>query len=88
MKYKRKTHVLHEINQKIQGDEPFLNFIHPWMIVNLNGGPRGSHNFFEGHSDSMSKLFPGDTLRFQVQRVSLVPMKWYERVWVWIKERI
>jgi hypothetical protein len=85
VKYKSHTEVLHEIDQRIQGNEPFLSFVRPRMIVNLSGGYSGSHNFFEGNIDSFSRVGRGDTLVFQLQHVSQVPMTWWERVWSWVR---
>jgi hypothetical protein len=60
MKYKLKTDILHEIDQRIQGNEPFLSFQYrPRMIVQLSGGFSGSHIFFEGYTDYLTKLMPG-----------------------------
>ncbi len=86
MKYKRKIEGLHESSQHINGREPFLRFPRPWMVVNWSSGALGSHNFLEGHFESMARLQKGDRLIFQMVRESLVPMKWYERVWDWIKK--
>lgn len=83
MRYKSHTEVLHEIDQRVQGNEPFLRFVCPRMIVNLSALGAGSHNFFEGNIDSFSGVRRGDILVFQLQHVSQVPMTWWERVWSW-----
>lgn len=84
MKTKQHIEVLHETKQTIQGNEPFLRFARPRIIINLSS-PSGSHNFFEGYLESVARIKPGDTLAFQWVRVTQVPMKWYERVWEWVK---
>ena len=88
MKFKKETEVLKEITQKISGNEPFMSFPNPWMIVNFSNHPHGSHNFFEGRLGSRLWFAHGDSLVFQVQRVRLVPMTRWERVVAWIKERV
>ena len=85
MKYKSKTEVMQEIEHHIIGDEPFLSFSRPRMIINLSGGWAGTHNFFEGYSGHIKHLLPGDILRFQMCRVSQVKMTWYERLWSWAR---
>jgi len=86
VKYKLKTEVLHNTHQAVQGDEPFLRYPRPHMIVNLSNGYMGSHNFFEGYFESISRIKKGDMLSFQMVRTFPVEMKWYERVWEWLKE--
>ena len=85
MKYKPQIEVLHKIEHHIQGNEPFLSFRRAYMIVNLSAGWQGSHNFYEGSTDLGQNLASGDTLRFQMCRVRLVPMTWYERLWSWAR---
>ena len=84
---KQQIKVLHEIKQPITGAEPFLAFGRPRMIVNLTGGLSGSHNFFEGYVDPFPRFENGDILAFQLVRVSLVPMTWWERVWAWVRRK-
>ena len=85
MKTKQTTEVLHETHQTIQGDEPFLGYNIPYMIINLSGGWAGSHNFFEGRVFAFEKLKPGDVLGFQVVRVSQIEITWRERLADWVR---
>ena len=85
MKTKPQTEVLHEVKQTITGNEPYLSYRRPHMIVNFSGGFGGSHNFFEGYFESIARIRAGDVLSFQLVRTTQVPMKWYERVWEWVK---
>lgn len=87
MRYKQQTEVLHETKQTIRGDEPFLRYPRPHMIISLNGFGAGSHNFFEGYFEAMARIKKGDTLAFQWVRVTRVEMTRWERVKEWLKER-
>ena len=85
MKFKEKTEVLHEVRQPIKGNEPFLPYKQPRMIVNISSGAQGSHNFFEGYIGRFPWFQKGDELVFQLARVSRVPMTRWERVWAWVR---
>ena len=85
MKYKAHTEVLHEVRHTIRGDEPFLRFVRPRMIVNISACWSGSHNFFEGEVDEFSTLKPGDVFAFQLVKLSQVPLTGWERVWSWVR---
>jgi len=81
---KPKTEVLFETKQTIKGNEPFLRFPRPRIILNLSS-PSGSHNFFEGYLECMARIRPGDELAFQWVRVTQVEMTWYEKLWSWVR---
>ena len=89
MKYKEKIEILHETECHIKGNEPFLDFLQTGVIVNLYDRSGRSHNFIDaligGANVPIDTLKKGETLRFQMTRVSLVPMTWWELVWSWAK---
>ena len=84
MSYKQKIEIIHEGQQPIKGNEPFLSFSRPYMIVNLSTGG-GSHIFFEGHVGSFYQFKKGDVLAFRLCRISRVEETWRDRVLDWVK---
>lgn len=80
---KDKVEVLHEVRVSIKGNEPYLQFVHPRMIVQLTDQRGRSHQFFEGHADFFPILSRGDEVSFRLCRVTKVPLKWYERLRNW-----
>lgn len=81
MKQVPQTELLHEVKHTIKGNEPFLSFTRPRMVVNLFDSRGQSHILYEDNiyfpfSCHMKK---GDTLKFKVVRESWVDSPWYER---------
>jgi hypothetical protein len=88
MKFRNQIDVLHESKQLIRGDEPFLSFHRPSMIVNLRDYSGASHNFVDSSSGTtacLCDLQRGDTLRFQFCRVRPVKIPWYKFWERWTK---
>jgi hypothetical protein len=82
--FKQEFEILNDTKNVIRGDEPFLAYNRPHIIVNvLDVGSRGSHNIFEGRTDFLGKLKPGDFLA--MCRVSQTEITWRDKVVGWVK---
>ncbi len=80
MKYKQKVTVLHEITANIKGNEPYLSFVRPKMIVQLTDQNGSSHQFYEGLSGFFADFRKGERASIRLCRVTQVPMKWWEGI--------
>jgi hypothetical protein len=87
VRYKQKVEVLHEITANIKGNEPYLNFSRPKMIVQLTDQSGRSHQFYEGLSGFFADLKRGDIASVRLCKVTRVPMTWYERLWSWARRK-
>ena len=73
--FKERVEVLHEVRINVKGNEPFLSFTRPRMIVQLTSQSGQSHQFYEGNSDFLPILHKGDTVGFRLCRITQVPTK-------------
>ncbi len=75
--------VLHETDHPIRGDEPFLRYGDTGLIVTFCKQGYGNHNFIERLGSPgvpISKLKKGDTLRFQMVRVSSKNLTLWQKI--------
>ena len=80
-RFRDQVEVLHESKQLIRGNELFLSFHRPSMIVNLRDSSGASHNFIDSTSRTAAGLCDlrrDDTLRFQLCRVRSVQLPWWK----------
>lgn len=78
-------------NISIKGNEPFLTFSNARVIVNFTDYSRRSHNFEWPQTDFVkpwSDLKPGDTLRIQFSKVTVVEFPWYKRLLLKLVEKV
>lgn len=75
--------LLHETSVLITGKEPFVNFSHAGLIVNLKDYSGASHNFVERMGSAgipLNGLKAGDRLLFGLYRVTTQDLTLWDRV--------